>query len=441
MGATGGFIVEADGGSRGNPGPAGYGAVVKDDAGRVLAEAAESIGTATNNVAEYRGLIAGLRALLALGAEGGQVEVRMDSKLVIEQMAGRWKVKHEGLRPLALEAAGLARRFRVTWTWIPRERNSHADRLANEAMDAAARGETWQASEITSAPESAPAVEPGAEPPNTDAPTLFDEVSAAPAHVGPAAAGSAPAAADGRTGTSGASGVRTAGGDAGTAAGTATSHDRRGHGWMPRATRVATSLLLLRHGQTPLSVEKRFSGLGDPSLTPTGLAQAEAAALRLSRQPYEVEVIVASPLTRARQTAEAVAARTGLTVLVDDDLRETDFGDWEGHTFAEIQQRWPRELAAWLADPDSAPPGGESFASTARRVEQARDRIVKAHEGRSVVVVSHVTPIKMLVRFALGAPPEALYRMHLDLACLSAIDYYADGPAVVRALNDIAHLS
>ncbi|MEU7911804.1 bifunctional RNase H/acid phosphatase [Microbispora bryophytorum] len=438
MGVTGAFTVEADGGSRGNPGPAGYGAVVKDDAGRVLAEAAESIGTATNNVAEYRGLIAGLRALLALGAEGAQVEVRMDSKLVIEQMAGRWKVKHEGLRPLALEAAGLARRFRVTWTWIPRERNSYADRLANEAMDAAARGETWRASALTSAPDSAPVVEAGAEPPNIDAPSLFDDDPGAPTLGAPALAARAPAAAVGET-----AGERagTAGGGAGAAAGTATSHDRRGHGWMSRATHVATSLLLLRHGQTPLSVDKRFSGLGDPSLTRTGLAQAEAAALRLSRQPYEVEVIVASPLARARQTAEAVAARTGLAVLVDDDLRETDFGEWEGHTFAEIQQRWPRELAAWLADPDVAPPGGESFASTALRVEQARDRIVKAHEGRSVVVVSHVTPIKMLVRLALGAPPEALYRMHLDLACLSAIDYYADGPAVVRALNDTAHLS
>ncbi|WP_169949592.1 bifunctional RNase H/acid phosphatase [Microbispora sp. H11081] len=433
MGATGGYVVEADGGSRGNPGPAGYGAVVKDDAGRVLAEAAESIGTTTNNVAEYRGLIAGLRALLALGAEGARVEVRMDSKLVVEQMAGRWKVKHEGLRPLALEAAGLARRFRVTWTWIPRERNSHADRLANEAMDAAARGETWQAREITSAPQAAPVVEPGAEPPNTDAPTLFD----AAATGVPAPAAAEARAADGHA----AAGTATAGGAGAVAAGTAASHDRRGHGWMPSATRVATSLLLLRHGQTPLSVEKRFSGLGDPSLTPTGLAQAEAAALRLSRQPYEVEVIVTSPLARARQTAEAVSARTGIAVLVEDDLRETDFGAWEGYTFAEIQQRWPRELAAWLADPDVAPPGGESFAVTARRVEQARDRIVKTHEGRSVVVVSHVTPIKMLVRFALGAPPEALYRMHLDLACLSAIDYYADGPAVVRALNDTAHLS
>ncbi|MEW9533395.1 bifunctional RNase H/acid phosphatase [Microbispora sp. NPDC049125] len=387
-----GFVVEADGGSRGNPGPAGFGAVVKDSGGRVLAESAESIGTATNNVAEYRGLIAGLRALVALGVEGGPVEVRMDSKLVVEQMAGRWKVKHEGLRPLALEAAALARKFRVTWTWIPRERNTHADRLANEAMDAAARGETWRSSVISSETET----------PEPAEPVAVVEPQAGPSDV---AAG------------------------------------RGGNGWMPRPSRAATSLLLLRHGQTSLSVDKRFSGTGDPALTGTGLAQAEAAALRLSRPPYEVGAIVSSPLARARRTAEAVAVRTGLPVLVDDDLRETDFGAWEGHTFAEIQQRWPRELAAWLADPEVAPPGGESFATTGRRVALARDRIVKAHEGATVVVVSHVTPIKLLVRFALEAPPTSLYRMHLDLACLSVIDYYADGPAVVRSLNDTAHLA
>jgi probable phosphoglycerate mutase len=209
---------------------------------------------------------------------------------------------------------------------------------------------------------------------------------------------------------------------------------------MPRPARSATSFLLLRHGETPLSVDKRFSGLGDAVLTANGKAQAEAAAVRLSREPYRLDVIVSSPLTRARQTAEAVAARTGLTVHVDEDLRETDFGHWEGHTFAEIQQKWPDELAAWLADPAVAPPGGESFAATARRVERARERIVEEHEGRAVLVVSHVTPIKLLVRFALGAPLEALYRMQLDLACLSVIDYYADGPTVVRALNDTAHL-
>ncbi|GAA4201930.1 bifunctional RNase H/acid phosphatase [Microbispora amethystogenes] len=468
---TGGYVVEADGGSRGNPGPAGYGAVVKDEAGHVLAEAAESIGTTTNNVAEYRGLIAGLGSLLALGAEGARVEVRMDSKLVIEQMAGRWKVKHEGLRPLALEAAALARRLRVTWTWIPRERNAHADRLANEAMDAAARGETWRPGPAASAPQPPPAPGPAVGP-GTD---LSDPGTLFPAFGIGASGGAAPVGrgarpredreargtdsggdrrAGGATGVAGSgggqggdtagslasSGRGTTGGVTGAGGNVAAADDRRGHGWMPGATRTATSLLLLRHGQTPLSIEKRFSGLGDPELTPTGLAQAEAAAARLARRSQRVEVIVTSPLARARQTAEVVASRTGSAVLVDEDLRETDFGVWEGYTFAEIQRRWPDELAAWLADPGVAPPGGESFASTARRVEQARERILKAHESRSVVVVSHVTPIKTLIRFALGAPPEALYRMHLDLACLSAIDYYADGPSVVRTFNDTSHL-
>ncbi|WP_433501526.1 bifunctional RNase H/acid phosphatase [Sphaerimonospora sp. CA-214678] len=395
------FVVEADGGSRGNPGPAGFGAVVKDAADQVLAEVAESIGTATNNVAEYRGLIAGLRALLELGAEGARVEVRMDSKLVIEQMAGRWKVKHEGLRPLALEAGDLARRFRVTWRWIPREQNRHADRLANEAMDAAARGETWEAKSASAEPA------PGGR-----------EISSPPAEPSDVDAAPAPAA------------------DA-----APTYRTRTAPGWRAAPSRLPTSLLLLRHGETPLSIEKRFSGLGDPRLTSNGTAQAEAAAARLSREPYDIGVIVSSPLKRARQTAEAVAVRTGLTVEVDEDLREIDFGAWEGYTFAEVQQRWPEQLAAWLADQEVPPPGGESFADAARRVDRARERIVKANEGRCVLMVSHVTPIKLLLRFALNAPPEAMHRMHLDLACLSAIDYYADGPAVVRTLNDTAHLT
>ncbi|MQA27618.1 MAG: reverse transcriptase-like protein, partial [Micromonosporaceae bacterium] len=97
-------IVEADGGARGNPGPAGYGAVVIDpESGEVLVERADALGVATNNVAEYSGLIAGLRAAAELGARS--VEVLMDSKLVVEQMSGRWKIKHPGLRPLAVEAA------------------------------------------------------------------------------------------------------------------------------------------------------------------------------------------------------------------------------------------------------------------------------------------------------------------------------------------------
>jgi ribonuclease HI len=132
------LVVEADGGSRGNPGPAGYGAVVLDPAtGEVLAERAEGLGVTTNNVAEYQGLIAGLGAAIELGAT--EVDVRMDSKLVVEQMSGRWKVKHPGMKPLALEAGRLVREIgTVRFEWIPRLRNSRADALANRAMDAQA---------------------------------------------------------------------------------------------------------------------------------------------------------------------------------------------------------------------------------------------------------------------------------------------------------------
>ena len=131
------LIIQADGGSRGNPGTAGYGAVVLDAVtGEVLAEVSEAIGHATNNVAEYSGLVAGLHAAGKL-APGAAAEVRMDSKLVVEQMSGRWKIKHPDLRPLAAQASQAARALgRVTYTWVPRERNTHADRLANKAMDA-----------------------------------------------------------------------------------------------------------------------------------------------------------------------------------------------------------------------------------------------------------------------------------------------------------------
>jgi ribonuclease HI len=128
-------VVEADGGSRGNPGPAGYGAAVLDGAtGEVLAECKGGLGIATNNVAEYTGLIAGLEAARELGAH--TVAVRMDSKLVVEQMSGRWKINNVPLRALAERARELVADFDVvTFDWIPRARNTHADRLANEAMD------------------------------------------------------------------------------------------------------------------------------------------------------------------------------------------------------------------------------------------------------------------------------------------------------------------
>jgi probable phosphoglycerate mutase len=129
------LIVESDGGSRGNPGPAGYGALVRDGAsGEVLAERAGYVGIATNNVAEYRGLVAGLRAARAIDRSAA-IDVRLDSKLLVEQMSGRWKIKHPDMRTLAIVARGIAAGTQVTYTWIPRSRNSDADALANEAMD------------------------------------------------------------------------------------------------------------------------------------------------------------------------------------------------------------------------------------------------------------------------------------------------------------------
>ena len=383
------LVVEADGGSRGNPGPAGYGAVVRDAvSGEVLAERAAGIGRATNNVAEYRGLIAGLSAAVEL--EPAEVEVRMDSKLVVEQMSGRWQVKHPAMKPLAAEASALVRSLpRVRFSWIPRAQNSHADRLANEAMDAAANGGVWRAG--------------GDSGPRDAADAFLAEQSSAPSVAAPgSSAGS-------RTGV-----------------------------WQQATDRAPTTTLLLRHGQTVLSIEKRFSGIGDQSLTKVGQAQAAAAAKRLAGSG--ATVVVSSPVPRARQTATLVAAALDVELVLEPGLRETDFGDWEGYTFAEVQHKWPRELAAWLADTAVPPPFGESFDETATRVRQARDRVLGSYRGQKVVLVSHVTPIKTLLRIALDAPPSALYRMQLDLACLSEVQWFADGPGVVTSMNDTHHL-
>jgi probable phosphoglycerate mutase len=129
------LLIEADGGSRGNPGLSGSGAVVIDrQTGEILIEISEYIGTATNNVAEYRALLAGVREALALDPHA-HIEVRMDSKLVIEQMSGSWKIKHPDMQKLAIQVHQLLNGHPVRWVWIPREQNSRADALANQAMD------------------------------------------------------------------------------------------------------------------------------------------------------------------------------------------------------------------------------------------------------------------------------------------------------------------
>ncbi|MGV9931842.1 bifunctional RNase H/acid phosphatase [Streptomyces olivaceoviridis] len=450
------FIVEADGGSRGNPGPAGYGAVVLDAAtGEALTEAAEYIGVATNNVAEYRGLLAGLRAAHALDPSA-RVHVRMDSKLVIEQMSGRWKIKHPDMKPLAAEARSVYPPDQVTYEWIPRERNKHADRLANEAMDAGAKGRQWSPSRsgavltedraVGAASESAAAAGSraagaarvgAAAPPSEQRPESPSEQHPTAPSAGQAPrAGQAPgeqrpeSPSEGRPSSSGGE----------------TVSERRvtsAPGWSAAPDLGApATLVLLRHGETPLTPQKRFSGSGgtDPSLSAAGREQAHRVAEALARRGT-IQAIVASPLARTRETAEIVAARLNLDVTLDDGLRETDFGAWEGLTFGEVRERHPDDLDAWLADPEAHPTGGgESFAETATRIAATRDKLVAAHAGRTVLLVTHVTPIKTFVRLALGAPPTSLFRMELSAASLSAVAYYADGNASVRLFNDTSHL-
>ncbi len=136
-----------------------------------------------------------------------------------------------------------------------------------------------------------------------------------------------------------------------------------------------------------------------------------------------------------------VAARLGLPVRYEPGLTEADFGAWEGLTFAEAQQRHPDDIAAWLASPGARPTGGgESFTAVARRVALARDKTIARNPGRTVLVVTHVTPVKSLLRLALGAPAQSMFRMELSPASLSEVAYWPDGNASVRRFNDTAHL-
>ncbi len=208
--------------------------------------------------------------------------------------------------------------------------------------------------------------------------------------------------------------------------------------WGP-ARGEPTGTLLLRHGQTLMSVERRYSGRSDAPLTAAGVQQAAAAGKYLAGA--DIGVIITSPLLRTVQTAQEVATVIGAPVSTDEGFRETDFGAWEGLTFAEVREQWPDEMANWMADPQVAPPGGESFTDVSARVTDALHRVLAEREGQRVLIVSHVTPIKTLVAAALLAPPSALYRMHLDLAALSEIDWYAGGSAVLRSFNATSYLS
>ncbi len=368
-------VIEADGGSRGNPGPAAYGALVKDaDTGRVLAEEGTTIGVASNNVAEYSGLIAGLRMAQQVAPEA-DIEVRMDSKLVVEQMSGRWKIKHPDMRPLAMEANRLAP-FGTTYTWVPRELNKHADRLANEALDGLRSGVTLHTGED--------------DDPDEEADSLVEEIESPQQR---------------------------------------TREDVAGYrGWSPPAGPV-TTLVLVRHGATAHTAEKRFSGglaSSNPGLTDEGRAQVREVAEWLAPLGGSVEVVVTSPVRRTRESAEILAERLGLDLVEEPGFAEMEFGTWDGMTFAEVREQRPDEVEPWLGSLDVAPGGGESFREVEERVTEGLRRVLATYAGRTVIVVSHVTPIKTLVARAVDAPLTALFRMELSTASVSVVSFFGE---------------
>jgi probable phosphoglycerate mutase len=392
------LVVEADGGSRGNPGPAGWGALVRDaETGHVLAERAGYLGVATNNVAEYSGLVAGLEAARDIDPDA-EVEVRMDSRLVVEQMSGRWQVRNVDMRSLVDRARAVLPPDRVTYTWVQRAENGRADALANQAMDTRA-----------------PVVRDHAPAPDASAPLVSADSGAAqtPAELG--------------------------------------SHrrpparQRRPSGAFVRFDdEEPLTVVLVRHGETEMTAAKAYSGssVPGPGLTARGRTQAAQAADLVYRIGWEVwpdlprpTAVVASPMVRTQQTAAAVGRRLGLEVTVDPAFAEADFGEWEGLTPDEIEAGWPGGLLRWHRDPEHRAPGGESMADVGARVGQGLERLLAGGVDRTVVVVSHSVAIRTAVGVTLGLPSAAWGSLRIAPASLSIVRWWEDGAREVALVG------
>jgi probable phosphoglycerate mutase len=199
-------------------------------------------------------------------------------------------------------------------------------------------------------------------------------------------------------------------------------------GWAAE-TGPVTTLVLVRHGVTAHTTAKRFSGglaSANPPLSEEGHAQVRATATWLAPLA-EVEALVASPVRRTQESAAEVADVLGLEVTLEPGFAEMEFGVWDGLTFAEVAERDRAGLDAWLGDLDRAPEGGESFRAVQERVLAGLERVLAEHAGRTVAVVSHVTPIKTLVAHALGAPLSAVMRMELSPASVTVVSFHGTG--------------
>lgn len=380
------LIVEADGGSRGNPGPSGSGAVVLDGkTGKVLIEVSVFGGEATNNVAEYKGVLSGLIEAFKLNPTA-EIIVRMDSKLVVEQMSGNWKIKHPDMKVLAIEVQRLVAGKDVKWQWIPREENFRADALANEAMDAEA-----------------------------DAVRFFTDdefVSSKEVEVNASLPSSIRAPGD--------------------------------------VTKKLTTLILVRHGRTALTESHKISGGSgdDPHLSNLGETDAKSVAELISRigisGPFshipKPTKIVASPMNRTQETASIIADRLNVRVETEELLREIDFGLWDGHTNDEVARQWPEEFQAWRGSWELSPPEGESLKEFDERIRLAQKSILEASEGECVVVVAHVMPIRGFLTLSLGADLSGYWKPQVAPCSVTIIRQWGENHSELVTANFTAHL-
>lgn len=425
------LIVEADGGSRGNPGVAGFGALVRDAAsGQVLAERAEPLGKASNNVAEYAGLVVGLTEAEMID-DRAAVEVRMDSKLVVEQMSGRWKIKHDDMKRLAAQAREIARRIEkaggvVVYRWIPRERNKAADKLSNDGMDGTSvTRRPWQRpdpsdpSEPSESPEAAEPGEPMSEPGSSA--------------VAVSARADEPGDLDDRA-------------ELVEPAESARGRVRTGPATTPPGEPVR--VVLVRHGVTEANRDGRLAGRGGADLDLDGEGQRQAhrlaAALHaflgdrhLGDGPDPVRV-VSSSLTRAHRTGQLVAARFGVSCARQPDWDEQDYGDLEGRTIADLAASDPDGLQRLRRDASARCPGGESHADLEERVVAAYEREVAA--GGTVVVATHRMAILAVLGHVLGADLEHVWRLAIAPASMTSVRVWPDGAVSVEFVNDTSHL-
>jgi alpha-ribazole phosphatase len=197
-------------------------------------------------------------------------------------------------------------------------------------------------------------------------------------------------------------------------------------------------LLIARHGLTTWNTEGRFQGQTDVPLNHTGRRQADALAKRLAGE--HIDVVYASDLSRAWETATTIVTHHTCLLHAEPGLREMSFGDWEGLTYTEIQERDAQLLAHWEADElNVSAPAGETLQQIAQRVQTVLERLIVDHPDETVLLVAHGGALQVLLCLALGLSPQSYWQFHLDQASLSEVRIYPQG-AILNLFNDTCHL-